>query len=66
MFSKEVQWEVTLEEKLKKQFFHSGAMSARSAELEAKKLYPNATVLNVERTKCTKKGQPGSSKNWTK
>lgn len=42
-------WKVTLEKNRNKQYVYSKAMTARGAELEAKKEYPDATVLNVER-----------------
>lgn len=42
-------WKVTLEQNLKKQYVYASAMSARGAELEAKKTYPNATIFSVER-----------------
>lgn len=42
-------WKVTLEQNRNKYYVYSKAMTARVAELEAKKAYPNATVLNVER-----------------
>lgn len=42
-------WKVTLEQNRNKQYVYSKAMTARGAELEAKKAYPESTVLNVER-----------------
>lgn len=42
-------WKVTLEKNRNKYFVYSKAMTARGAELEARKEYPDATVLNVER-----------------
>lgn len=49
-------WRVTLEQNLNKQYVYSRAMSARGAELEAKKAHPNATILSVERQSAQKKG----------
>lgn len=54
--TKSENWKVTVEQNLKKQYFYSKAMSAKGAELEAKKTYPNATVLSVERQIAQKKG----------
>lgn len=48
-------WKVTLEQNLKKHYVYSTAMSARGAELEAKKMYPNATVLRIERQNAQKR-----------
>lgn len=42
-------WKVTLEQNRNKHYVYSKAMTAKGAELEAKKSYPDATVLNVER-----------------
>lgn len=42
-------WKVTLEKNRNKYYVYSKAMTARGAELEVKKAYPEATVLNVER-----------------
>lgn len=42
-------WKVTLEQNRSKNYVYSKAMTAKGAELEAKKSYPDATVLNVER-----------------
>lgn len=42
-------WKVTVEKNKVKHYVYSKAMSARGAEFEAKKEYPDATVLNVER-----------------
>lgn len=42
-------WKVTLEQNRNKHYVYSKAMTAKGAELEAKKEYPDATVLNVER-----------------
>lgn len=56
-------WKVTLEQNLKKHYVYSAAMSARGAELEAKKTYPNATILSVERQIAQKKGNQAKRKN---
>lgn len=55
-------WRVTLEQNLNKQYVYSEAMSARGAELEAKKAYPNATILSVERQSAQKKGNQANRK----
>ncbi len=49
-------WRVTVEQNLKKQYVYSGALSAKGAELEVTKMYPNATVLRIERQNAQKKG----------
>lgn len=56
-------WKVTVEQDLKKQYVYSAALSAKGAELEATKMYPNATVLRIERQNAQKTGNQAAQEN---